>query len=434
MTTMQFEEISSSVSEIFEKNKIVLMYTNPEVLDFTSEEENRLFVHGSGKKIEIKISKQNVKFLAALLENSFFTEGMSVIAWNIKSIVSYFNFFTKSLFKINASIVDLKIIERFKGLESNCPKSLVEAINRYRNLGDASWVNLYKNIHLPLAIKTLPMIEVIPLFHKISKDSRYAYYEIEGQKNGRLQSSNVFKKCYNPHNMGIEESCNLAFNDWDYVFGNMDFKNQEVSVLQYLSKDEYLFDLLQNKKDLYGEIYKLLFNEECNTNEKRDQLKLIFLPVMYGLGSKTLSESFNLQINLAEDIIYKIQNTFKTAYTWMMGIQENAAESGKSVDFLGRTRFFSNPYKARNFNVQSPAAMVCLEKLIDLQSVSDEKCKVVYTVHDGYCFVCKNQILKEGFLKFKNSLESPSKLMPGLKLKVKAKIGKSLDQMKVLGT
>lgn len=431
---MQFEELSSSVSEIFEKNKVVLMYSTPEILDFTSDEECKLFIHGSGKKIEIRLNKQNIKFVAALLENSFFSDGVSVICWNIKSIVSYFVFFTKNLLKINSSIVDLKIIEKFKGLESNCPKSLVEAINRYRNLGDASWVNLYKNIHLPLAIKTLPMIETIPLFNKVAKDSRYAYYEIEGQKNGRLQSSNVFKKCYNPHNLGIEEARNLTFNDWDYIFGNMDFKNQEVSVLQYLSRDEYLFELLQSKKDLYKEIYKLLFNEECDTEEKRDQLKLIFLPVMYGLGSKTLSESFNLQINLAEDIIYKIQNTFKTAYTWMMGIQESAAGSGKSIDFLGRTRFFSNPYKARNFNVQSPAAMVCLEKLIDLQSISNENCKVVYSVHDGYVFVCKNKNIKEGFLNFKNSLESSSKIMPGLKLKIKVKAGKSLDKMQVIGT
>jgi hypothetical protein len=65
-----------------------------------------------------------------------------------------------------------------------------------------------------------------------------------------------------------------------------------------------------------------------------------------------------------------------------------------------------------------------LEKLIDLNREEP----VAFHVHDGYCLYVKKKY-EEILAKAKAVLESPSRMLEGLELKISSTIGLSLNEM-----
>ena len=75
--------------------------------------------------------------------------------------------------------------------------------------------------------------------------------------------------------------------------------------------------------------------------------------------------------------------------------------------------------RVKNFIIQSPAATVCLEKLIHLHHfLKNQEAKLAFHVHDGYYIYIHKNKYKRNYKHIKNILESPSGLSPELKLKV----------------
>jgi hypothetical protein len=268
--------LSAHLFEILQKSKIAFIKTVPEILDFTTDAEFKLFIFGSGKKLELSVNKTNIHSICGILSVSLFDEGVSVLGWNFKSLFSYFTFYLKKPFVPQSSILDLKVVESFNGIrKQKAPESLAEAIARYRSLGEASWISIYKKIHLPLITKVIPYMETFPLVDKLDRKLKYAYYEIEGQTNGRLQVSDAFNFSYNPHNMSEKRSSFLRPSIPNNLFCYMDYKHMEVTVLAYLSQDGKLKELLASGGDLYSDIYQIITGEVCDTKEKRAKCKMI---------------------------------------------------------------------------------------------------------------------------------------------------------------
>lgn len=425
---------STHLAEILSKSKIVYIKTNLEVLDFTTNAEFKIFLFGAGKKIEISVNTSNIHSIFGILSVSLFEEGVSLLGWNLKPLFSYFYFHLKNFHTPHCSILDLKVVEGFNGVrKQKAPESLAEAVSRYKALGDTSWLFIYKRIHLPLITKVIPYMETFPLVDKTNRCLRYACYEIEGQLNGRLQASGAFASSYNPHNIsGGMLSC-LKPSLFNYLFSYVDYKHQEVTVLAYLSKDEKLNELLRSGDDLYSRIYQIITGDECDTDEKRKKCKLLFLPIMYGLGGKSLASEFNIDLNEAYAIIGRVKEYFHQAWKWFDSYQRMAVEEGKAVDHVGRTRYFQeDAYLARNFALQAPSSVFCLEKLIELFNMSNDRFRLIYSVHDGYGLICDKKYIRDCIINLKKTLEGESTIFPGLSLKTKISFGLSLDQMKVL--
>jgi DNA polymerase I-like protein with 3'-5' exonuclease and polymerase domains len=95
----------------------------------------------------------------------------------------------------------------------------------------------------------------------------HAYYEIDGQDNGRLKCFGAFKNFYVPHTMGSELKEVLKPVGYDNFFMSFDFKGMEVFVLAHLSKDRNLLRLC-DQEDIYLSLYRVLIGQEKEKNDR----------------------------------------------------------------------------------------------------------------------------------------------------------------------
>lgn len=428
-------QLASDISELLNgTNKAFVCFT-PETLDFTKIGKAglmSLYVHG--KKLDILLSSENILDVCGILQASIFSKGFILLAWGIKSFFSYIRFFSQKELIPEAILIDLKVIEKFLDIEKEPPTSLTEADNRAKVLGKFSeWQTLYKQVFLPLIIKVIPGMETTALLHTDYRTPVHCHYEIEGQRGGRLSGSSIFERSFNAHTMGEDVKRKLKPVGFDKVFLYLDFKQMEVWMLSYLSKDPLLQELLGSGKDFYKVVYGLITGNENASDSARKHCKLIFIQIIYGMTVSTLAKKFQIGYDLAHSIHENLRNSFPTAFSWLDNRLETIQDDiGK--DYFGRPRNFKDkPYRIRNFSVQAPSAMFCLERLVELyKSLKSYDSQVCFNVHDGYGVICTADNYKEVYEVAMESLEGESLLLPGLKVPVECQLGIKLDQMRTV--
>ncbi len=440
---MTLLDVSYKLSELLASNRMLYLKIEPEVPDYTVGAAFKLKLFGNGgTPVEIEVTPNNIVLLMGMLDSTIFDKEQvdRLFVWNLKSLASYFHFITKtqhrpSLCQPSCLVLDLKIIESFLNVRKNPPENLVEAINRIKlSFKHKGWQPIYKSIHLPLALEVLPSMETSPLLNEGSKHSEFPYYEIEGQINGRLNCMRKFAKSFLPHNMGPDVRKNLKPRGYGYRFLCSDFRHCEVTVLQWLSGDLQLKEILDSGADLHSRLYEIITQDTCDSDNKRKLSKKIFLPVMYGLGASGLAGSLSVPLTVSEQLIQRIKTNFSTSWEWISHQQE-LAKQGLVLDHFGRPRLFgeNETYLARNFAVQGVAATICQEKLIDLfKAIQGRDAYLAFSVHDGYGLVIKMDIARDMYRIVKDTCETESKLCPGLRMTVEIKFGGKLDSMKVL--
>ena len=431
-------QLASDISDLLNgTNKVFVCFT-PEILDFTKMGRvGVMSIYVSGQKLDILLSNDNILDVCGILEASIFSKGYMVFAWGIKSFFSYVRFFSQKNLIPEAVLIDLKVIEKFLDVEKSCPTSLTEAINRAKFVGQFSeWKVLYNQVLLPLITKVVPGMETTPLLHTEFRTPVHAHYEIEGQRGGRLACSNVFERGFNPHTMGDEVKKKLKPVGYDRPFMYLDFKQMEVWMLSYLSKDQQLQELLDSGKDFYKVVYRMITMKDENaevSDSARKHCKLIFIQIIYGMTAASLAKQFNIAYSVAHSIHENLRNSFPTAFGWLDSRIETIQDDiGK--DYFGRPRNFKDkPYRIRNFTVQAPSAIFCLERLVALhKALKNIDAQICFNVHDGYGIVCTKESGNETYEVAKKSLESESLLLPGLKVPVEGQIGFNLIQMKTM--
>ncbi len=437
---MDLEEVACRLSDLLQTNRAVFLRTEPEALDHTAGTPFKCVIGGTDQQIEFEVGPKDMMSLVGQFDHTLFDKDRvdRLYVWNFKSFATYFHAFNPDKFVQPAKeqvFIDLKPIENFLGIRKNRPENLLEAVNRTKlALQHKGWQSVYKAVHLPLSLRVLPSIETTPLLNEEAKRPEFPFYEIEGQTNGRMNCYNKFAKCYLPHNMGPNVRRALKPKGYKMRFLCADYRHCEVTVLQWLSKDEKLRELLDSGQDLHAAIYQTITGDNCDSEAKRDMSKLIFLPVMYGCGAATLAKRLAVSEPVAKELIHRLKASFPTAWAWMYQRQE-LAKAGPVLDFFGRPRSFpeDQTYLARNFSVQGVAATVCQEKLIELyKSLDGIDAYIVFSVHDGYGLACTVSAAQATYRKVKDILEAESQLCPGLKMKAKLTFGVKLDAMKEL--
>jgi hypothetical protein len=409
------------ISQLEEIKGPFFLYTDPEILDLSKDGNPSIVIMGRNGIIKIGLCDgifQTIGVLKTLFKGPIFW-------WNAKNFYSYILYKTGRRFESSLNVLDLKVIEAYMGVRGRIPENYTEFINRVQKLRENdNWKNVYNKIHLPLIYDVVPQLENIGILDFNKKKVLRAYYEIEGQRNGRFKCPVNFSNGFNPHSIKNEEKeCFRPIGE-NRQFLYFDFKNMEVAVLQWLSQDKNLQEILENEDDFYSCLFKLITGKECNHFKYRDFCKKVFLPVVYGMSCKSLVEKRNISTNFAEFIINKINNTFSSAMSYVQKQQDDRVTS----DYLGRTREFDQYHKIRNFVIQSPAATVCFEKLIDLkQMLNGTDIDIGFHIHDGYCLYVPQKQINYFTNKAIEVLEAPSSILPGLKLKIACKTGPNLN-------
>ena len=177
--------------------------------------------------------------------------------------------------------------------------------------------------------------------------------------------------------------------------------------------------------DVYANIYKAI-----KGTADRIAGKNLFLPVIYGESPESLSREWEISYEDALYHVRSLEQLFPAAFRWV----GQKCENGEAEDHFGRRRKFeeNENWKVRNFYVQSPASLFCLEKLIRLHAVLSGVARVACHVHDWYIVAAKKDTWREAFRLSVDALEGPSDWCPGLRLTVGCQAGRKLNEMSVL--
>lgn len=432
---MDYYDIAWQVADMLEGSTSAYLYTEPDVPDFTIKGKVNVVIQTQRKILKFELNEKNVEQVLGLLDWTVFSKDnlQILFTWNFKSLLTYFRFFVRKFVPPTVSVVDLQVIENFLNIDKTRPENFIEAVNRGKVIsGFKTWKPIYKAIHLPLMFQVLPDLEIKPLIQEEVRKSLYAYYEIEGQTSGRMNALKKYHNGYLPYTLSPEQKQIIKPQNYMQFF-LADYRAHEVYVLQWLSKDPALMEVIQSSQDVYVGLYKAVTGDNCDTEKKRNLTKKMFLPVMFGCGVKGLAANMGISEAGAKEILRRLTHRFAVSYEWMSDRQRHAEENGEAEDYFGRTRKLAQgeEYLARNFAVQGVAATFCQEKLIQLHMALGERidAHLCFTVHDGYVGACTTDTAREVCQLIRSSLESVSEMCPGLAVKVRVSTGSKLNQL-----
>lgn len=92
-------------------------------------------------------------------------------------------------------------------------------------------------------------------------------------------------------------------------------------------------------KDIHFETAARLFGEE-NATQKRNIAKSINFGLIYGMGSKKLSETLHIPLKEAKNYIESYFELFPTIKDYLNAQKEFLLENGYSQTLLGHRRYF----------------------------------------------------------------------------------------------
>ncbi|WRC12086.1 DNA polymerase I [Helicobacter pylori] len=138
----------------------------------------------------------------------------------------------------------------------------------------------------------------------------------------------------------------------EYCLLGVDYSQIELRLLAHFSQDKDLMEAFLKGRDIHLETSKALFGEEL-AKEKRSIAKSINFGLVYGMGSKKLSETLNIPLNEAKSYIEAYFKRFPSIKDYLNGMREEILKTSKAFTLLGRYRVFDftgvNDYVKGNY-------------------------------------------------------------------------------------
>lgn len=417
------------------KGQDIYLYLSKESPDWMDSNKSvGLSIHANGKKSVLSLKEEKgLGYLVSSLHH-FVDPKNLVLAWGAKDFYTYLKGRSEIPLELEGNkVYDLQILNSYFSLGAEKPSSFKDAVELLKRAfacpGWSRFSEFYFSVYVPLFSKVLPDIETNCLIDNKRRCCIYPFYVVEGQANGRLKASKLNSFSYNPHSLGVQEKKNIRPRDYDQNFVCFDFKNMEVNVLQWVSGDENLGEILKSGKDIYKEIWRKITKQEP-TDAHRGLCKKIFLPVVFGMGKASLAMKLDVSEEIASKLIHSFGKTFPVAFDWVKS--QSTDSNNIATDVFGRRRKFESHelYKIQNFCIQSPASMICLRKLVRLHEALAPKASICFHVHDGYYVLCNKNEIDFVYEIGRSILEDEENMFPGLRLKTTCQYGSRLDDLK----
>ncbi|WQW65049.1 DNA polymerase I [Helicobacter pylori] len=125
----------------------------------------------------------------------------------------------------------------------------------------------------------------------------------------------------------------------EYCLLGVDYSQIELRLLAHFSQDKDLMEAFLKGRDIHLETSKALFGEDL-AKEKRSIAKSINFGLVYGMGSKKLSETLNIPLSEAKSYIEAYFKRFPSIKDYLNRMKEEILKTSKAFTLLGRYRVF----------------------------------------------------------------------------------------------
>ncbi|GAA6980897.1 DNA polymerase I [Helicobacter pylori] len=224
-------------------------------------------------------------------------------------------------------------------------KSLLKILDKHPSI---ALILEYRELNKLFSTYTTPLLRL-----KDKDDKIHTTFIQTGTATGRLSSHSP-----NLQNIPVRSSKGLLIrkgfiaSSKEYCLLGVDYSQIELRLLAHFSQDKDLIDAFLNAQDIHLETSKALFGEEL-AKEKRSIAKSINFGLVYGMGSKKLSETLNIPLNEAKSYIEAYFKRFPSIKDYLNSMREEILKTSKAFTLLGRYRVFDftgvNDYVKGNY-------------------------------------------------------------------------------------
>ncbi|WP_441737612.1 DNA polymerase I [Helicobacter pylori] len=293
--------------------------------------------------------------LAREVETPFVKVLMGMEFQGFKIDVPYFKRLEQE-FKNELHVLERQILELIGvDFNLNSPKQLSEILyeklelpkNKSRSTDEKSLLKIldkHPSIALILEYRELNKLfntYTTPLLRLKDKDDKIHTTFIQtGTATGRLSSHSP-----NLQNIPVRSPKGLLIrkgfiaSSKEYCLLGVDYSQIELRLLAHFSQDRDLMDAFLKGRDIHLETSKALFGEDL-AKEKRSIAKSINFGLVYGMGSKKLSETLSIPLNEAKSYIEAYFKRFPSIKDYLNRMKEEILKTSKAFTLLGRYRVF----------------------------------------------------------------------------------------------
>ncbi|MGT0106658.1 DNA polymerase I [Helicobacter pylori] len=312
--------------------------------------------------------EENLLALAREVETPFVKVLMGMEFQGFKIDVPYFKRLEQE-FKNELHVLERQILELIGAdFNLNSPKQLSEILyeklelpkNKSHSTDEKSLLKIldkHPSIALILEYRELNKLfntYTTPLLRLKDKDDKIHTTFIQtGTATGRLSSHSP-----NLQNIPVRSPKGLLIrkgfiaSSKEYCLLGVDYSQIELRLLAHFSQDKDLMDAFLKGRDIHLETSKALFGEDL-AKEKRSIAKSINFGLVYGMGSKKLSETLNIPLNEAKSYIEAYFKRFPSIKDYLNRMKEEILKTSKAFTLLGRYRVFdftgANDYIKGNY-------------------------------------------------------------------------------------
>lgn len=306
--------------------------------------------------------------LAREVETPFMKVLMGMEFQGFKIDASYFKHLEQE-FKNELHVLKRQILELIGvDFNLNSPKQLSEILyeklelpkNKSHSTDEKSLLKIldkHPSIALILEYRELNKLfntYTTPLLRLKDKDDKIHTTFIQtGTATGRLSSHSP-----NLQNIPVRSPKGLLIrkgfiaSSKEYCLLGVDYSQIELRLLAHFSQDKDLMDAFLKGRDIHLETSKALFGEDL-AKEKRSIAKSINFGLVYGMGSKKLSETLNIPLNEAKSYTEAYFRRFPSIKDYLNRMKEEILKTSKAFTLLGRYRVFdfagANDYIKGNY-------------------------------------------------------------------------------------
>ena len=187
---------------------------------------------------------------------------------------------------------------------------------------------------------------------------------------------------------------------------SIDYSQIELRLLAHFCRDTSLIEAFKQDKDIHFETAARLFGIE-NAQEKRSIAKSINFGLIYGMGSKKLSQTLQIPLKEAKSYIESYFALFPTIKDYLSAQENFLLENGYSQTLLGHRRYFdfsrATEFMKANFLreginsiFQGSAADLIKLSMLEIHRIySKSDLKMLLQVHDELIFEAPSEKAQE---------------------------------------